>query len=200
MKHKHAECIKAWADGAQIERLGIDGYWADDPIPYWYVERQYRVKDPYAELKAAAADPTKQIRCGCYGAWRSSGHKWGFDAPADSYEIRDKPDPYAELKAAAADPNKEIRVRDHADHEWQPGKNWLTNGGEYKFGYQPEAYEIRDKPKAKPKAKVKMWQWVCRRQEGEVYLTQYFYPDCPDVRKSTPMFRAPWTEIEVDAP
>ncbi len=45
--------------------------------------------DPYAKLKAAAKDPTKQIRCG--GAWADAGTLWTWNRPVWKYEIRNKP-------------------------------------------------------------------------------------------------------------
>ena len=51
MKHKHAELIKAWADGAeiQIKRYNYDCgvYWHDlgnDEPPIWLDEYEYRIK------------------------------------------------------------------------------------------------------------------------------------------------------------
>lgn len=45
MKHKHAELIKAWADGAQIEFLTTDtNEWCDLISPRWSEGVQYRVK------------------------------------------------------------------------------------------------------------------------------------------------------------
>ena len=46
MKHKHAKLIKAWADGAQIQRKdGIDnGDWLDDLHPRWHILDEYRIK------------------------------------------------------------------------------------------------------------------------------------------------------------
>ena len=41
--HVHAETIKAWADGAQIQVLD-EGGWADTPFPLWMVGKKYRVK------------------------------------------------------------------------------------------------------------------------------------------------------------
>jgi hypothetical protein len=36
MKHKHAELIKAWADGAEIQiRISNGRNWCDDSSPYW---------------------------------------------------------------------------------------------------------------------------------------------------------------------
>lgn len=48
MKHKHAELIKAWADGAEIERLNIwiSGHKTWEPeIPLlWNEDLEYRIK------------------------------------------------------------------------------------------------------------------------------------------------------------
>lgn len=46
--------------------------------------------DPYAELKAAAKDPTKQIRLRGAKSW-VEGDIFVFDEPPEAYEIRDKP-------------------------------------------------------------------------------------------------------------
>jgi len=44
-KHKHAEVIKAWADGEEVEYRTFQGDWAllDSPSPTWSY-REYRVK------------------------------------------------------------------------------------------------------------------------------------------------------------
>lgn len=46
MKHKHAELIKAWADGAIIQLKLGDDTWVDsvDNDPSWSVESEYRIK------------------------------------------------------------------------------------------------------------------------------------------------------------
>jgi hypothetical protein len=48
MKHKHAELIKAWADGAKIQRCYIDCsnrfLWEDDTEPEWLKFCDYRIK------------------------------------------------------------------------------------------------------------------------------------------------------------
>ena len=43
--HKHAELIKAWADGVKIEKLNKDGTWSDhqDDWP-WFNDWIYRIK------------------------------------------------------------------------------------------------------------------------------------------------------------
>jgi len=43
MKHKHAELIKKWADGAEIER-NVYGKWVSDPSPEWMLHVEYREK------------------------------------------------------------------------------------------------------------------------------------------------------------
>lgn len=42
--HKHAEIIKAWADGAIIERLWSDEHWLIDNQPMWEEWEEYRIK------------------------------------------------------------------------------------------------------------------------------------------------------------
>jgi hypothetical protein len=51
--HKHAEIIKAWADGAAIQCRMIDrgGHWIDSDDPHWLCTFEYRVKP----------EPKKQI-------------------------------------------------------------------------------------------------------------------------------------------
>jgi hypothetical protein len=41
--HKHAEVIKAWADGATIERL-CNYTWEEDLEPTWWPNFEYRIK------------------------------------------------------------------------------------------------------------------------------------------------------------
>jgi hypothetical protein len=44
MKHKHAELIKAWADGAEIESRRITGEWLPCDTPVWRMNIEYRIK------------------------------------------------------------------------------------------------------------------------------------------------------------
>ena len=44
MKHKHAELIKAWADGAQIECRSALGGWLYTSEPDWHENHEYRIK------------------------------------------------------------------------------------------------------------------------------------------------------------
>ena len=46
-KHIHAELIKQWADGAEIQRLSpfkVDHPWIDDDEPCWESFTRYRIK------------------------------------------------------------------------------------------------------------------------------------------------------------
>lgn len=58
--HKHAELIKAWADGAEIQALGgtfnksgqIEECWVDDPNVLWHEHIKYRIKpEPKPDIK-----------------------------------------------------------------------------------------------------------------------------------------------------
>ena len=45
MKHKHAELIKAWADGADIEVIHpMNNSWWDAKPPSWDLDYEYRIK------------------------------------------------------------------------------------------------------------------------------------------------------------
>jgi hypothetical protein len=55
MKRKHAELIKAWADGAEIQQL-VEIRWVNDERPIWDSHIEYRIKpepkpDVYVFLK-----------------------------------------------------------------------------------------------------------------------------------------------------
>jgi hypothetical protein len=42
--HKHAEVIKAWADGAKIETKLSNGEWGGVKSPQWWEDFEYRIK------------------------------------------------------------------------------------------------------------------------------------------------------------
>ena len=46
MKHKHADLIHAWADGAQIQwnDPNYDEPWSDIQVPSWCENFEYRIK------------------------------------------------------------------------------------------------------------------------------------------------------------
>lgn len=86
-------------------------------------EKKEEPIDPYAELKAANKDPTKQIRIklydGKYSIWHDSDCFWNFDAPVDDYEIRDKPkeDEYEYLWIIEVDRNRMLSSTFHKTKE-----------------------------------------------------------------------------------
>lgn len=41
---KHAELIKAWADGAEIQCQSLNNEWEDVFMPSWYESTVYRIK------------------------------------------------------------------------------------------------------------------------------------------------------------
>jgi hypothetical protein len=88
----------AWAEGSKIETLDSEtGKWKQTE-PLWFDSEEYRVYDPYRELKEAAKDPNKEIALVKYSnglpiekpTWKS-GENCNFPNPPDYYEIRDKP-------------------------------------------------------------------------------------------------------------
>jgi len=61
--HKHAECIKAWADGAEIELYAddIDGCrWVKSDTPQWAFGTKYRIKPKTIKIgKFDIPEPTR---------------------------------------------------------------------------------------------------------------------------------------------
>jgi len=44
MKHKHYDCIVAWAEGKQIQVYRRDDNWINDLSPSWHFSEEYRIK------------------------------------------------------------------------------------------------------------------------------------------------------------
>jgi hypothetical protein len=98
MKHKHYDLIMAWAEGSKIETLDSEtGKWKQTE-PLWFEDEEYRVYDPYRELREAVKDPNKEVALIKYSDgspieepnWES-GKFWDFTNLPDYYAIRDKP-------------------------------------------------------------------------------------------------------------
>jgi len=52
MRHKHADVIHAWAEGAEVEYLAGDGSWIPcDHNPQWWTANEYRVKPSFEIIK-----------------------------------------------------------------------------------------------------------------------------------------------------
>jgi len=135
--HVHAKEIHAFAEGYEIEDFIPGLGWLVNPNPLWNPVIPHRIKDPYRELKEAAADPTKQIRINDLEWINCGDFDWQFDSPVETYEIRDK-----------------------------------------------------------PKAKVKMWQWIYKDAAGRCYLSNLFSKDASVFPNA--FQRAEWTMIEVE--
>jgi len=98
---EQAEVMLHFANGGEVEYsyTGDSFHVTDKPSWNWSVN-DYRIKDPYRELKEAAKDPTKQIRI-LGGNWMDSDFPWTFDFFPVEYEIRDKPKPMKKVKLLA---------------------------------------------------------------------------------------------------
>lgn len=71
-------------------RKAGDYIWGSSITAYRVIEEK---ADPYAELKAAAKDPNKEIAIRGHEVmlgWHS-GKYWKFDCPVEDYVVRDKP-------------------------------------------------------------------------------------------------------------
>lgn len=51
--HKHAELIKAWADGDEIQYLDIRGNWVQAITPSWNPDLKYRIKPKTIRYRVA---------------------------------------------------------------------------------------------------------------------------------------------------
>lgn len=111
--HKHAEVIKAWADGAKIEARGQHrgSKWCVVDQPWWTDDQEYRVYDPLREFKEAyAAGKKLQLRgvphdTNIPGPWldvrmdRLPSNWWDagmVPTPDQRFELRVKPEPKTE--------------------------------------------------------------------------------------------------------
>ncbi len=142
--HKHADVIKAWADGAVIEvqTPRHHGAWVQmrTDHPEWLTENEYRVKRKWqAEMDAQKAGKAIQGRSPAMtgGEWQD-GLDWAFFEEG-SWDYRIKPEPHkwqACLDAQKA--GKQLQARWATDSEWtdqHPGSTWLCNdlGAEYRI-------------------------------------------------------------------
>jgi hypothetical protein len=132
--HKHAEVIKAWADGAEIEyRTPFIGAWSHFPTdmsnpntyPRWDEAVEYRVLDDKRHLREAqAAGKWLEYNQGTpeFPIWQFSDGGLAFVLPVDHYRVHQKQkfrDAYAagetiEFNAADADAQAKF-----------PGTGWV---------------------------------------------------------------------------
>lgn len=101
--HKHAEVIKAWADGAEVEiQHEDDGTWGLVTNPAFQSRGQYRVYDPLREYKEAfLRGETVEVYCRSVDKWEpliyttivDVNMKWAFIAEQGiPVRITPKPD------------------------------------------------------------------------------------------------------------
>jgi len=58
--HKHAELIKAWADGAEIQYFN-NKEWVDKKSPNWWEDNTYRIKPSEPTPKELAEQQLKEL-------------------------------------------------------------------------------------------------------------------------------------------
>lgn len=63
--HKHAEVIKAWADGAEIEWREGEGAWIRIANPAWRKDLEYRIKPAEPEREYVVTDLGEDELMGC---------------------------------------------------------------------------------------------------------------------------------------
>ncbi len=76
--HKHAELIKAWADGAEIEYYeDFYGSWKPACSPAWIEDIEYRIK-PHVEKKFIFAQYFQDAGCVPARIWNEGENKLGI--------------------------------------------------------------------------------------------------------------------------
>ena len=72
--HKHAELIKAWADGAEIQIQMTDRSWVDEETPTWWRGSFYRIKpEPDVVYYGVFDEVKKQFELGaCFTKYQDS--------------------------------------------------------------------------------------------------------------------------------
>ena len=78
MKHKHAELIKAWADGAEIQEWQEHlQAWETDTNPTWFIGQIYRIKpEPKPDVEQYLIASQYDI---CDTSWRKANLKLTFN-------------------------------------------------------------------------------------------------------------------------
>ena len=92
--HKHAELIKAWADGAEIEWVGATKYdgtklWSVVANPPWNESHEYRIKpEPKPDLVMYSRVLSMQEhKDGGYYAWVSNAYTEMPSCKADNLKL-----------------------------------------------------------------------------------------------------------------
>lgn len=79
--HKHAELIKAWADGAKVQILTIHGRWENIERPMWASNSIYRIKPELKKVQFRFyLNHSNQVKC-----WTSAWSKTQTQTAMDNY-------------------------------------------------------------------------------------------------------------------
>ena len=80
MRHKHADLICAWANGAQIQYYdAIMCRWSDNENPKWYEEMKFRIKpEPKPDVEFRYTVNSRFLLQGC-DSWEKPNLKLTFD-------------------------------------------------------------------------------------------------------------------------
>ena len=92
MKHKHAELIKAWADGAEIEHKSrTTGEWEESGhnCPRWHPDIEYRIKpEPKPDVVMySRVLSVQKHKDGAYYAWVSNAYTEMPSFKADNLKL-----------------------------------------------------------------------------------------------------------------
>jgi hypothetical protein len=96
MKHKHAELIKKWADGAKIQIKSENDDW-EDVDPAWIEHCEYRIKPEYNQSKGTRMNKEEIIEMARQAGFVTNEIKSYVISP---YTFEDQ-DLYQELEAFA---------------------------------------------------------------------------------------------------
>ena len=81
MRHKHADVIIAWANGAQIQYYdAIMRRWSDNENPKWYEEIKFRIKpEPKPDVVEYYSIGKHHVFCAIGDSWEKPNLKLTFD-------------------------------------------------------------------------------------------------------------------------
>ena len=84
MKHRHAELIKSWADGAEVQYKNDFGEWWDANNPLWSEDVDYRIKpDPFIQKMIDAYKSGYKIKYRLNTKYASKWYDLDFVNPKD---------------------------------------------------------------------------------------------------------------------
>lgn len=136
MKHKHHDCIVAWAEGKEIQYYDNnywEGHWTDISEPMWSENTQYRVKHKHQDIidaydRGETVEYLDEVR----GWFDTYSPSWYEDV---QYRIKNKFQEFIDAENAG----EQVQF-------WSPNiENWLDKRAGCPFDQQ---YKYRIKPKS----------------------------------------------------